>query len=237
MIILLLNYQTMHQLLKFRDHQLLLRALTHRSYVNENPDVEQDNERLEFLGDALLNFLSAEYFYQHPEYPEMGEDEMTRRRAVLVEEKQLAKFALDIGLDTEMQLGKGAIKDGGYQNTNLLSSTFEAVVAAYYLDNNSEINAVRQCIIPLFESLFVTPIKTRSYLDPKNQLQEIIQSRGIVQPPRYQTVRVGGSDHDPEFLAKVLIQNKKLGEGRGKTKKEAEKEAANNALEKLFGSD
>jgi ribonuclease III len=223
----------MHQLLKFRNPQLLLIALTHRSYVNENPEVEQDNERLEFLGDALLNFLSAEYLYQHPQYPDLGEDEMTRRRAALVEEKQLAKLALDLGLDTEMQLGKGAIKDGGYYNTNLLSSTFEAVVGAYYLDRNGDLNALRECIIPLFESLSINQDQPRSHLDLKNQFQEIIQSQGIVQPPRYHTVRVGGLDHSPEFLAKVFVGDQEYGQGRGKTKKEAEKEAAKNALERL----
>ncbi|MGC8714714.1 MAG: ribonuclease III family protein, partial [Leptodesmis sp.] len=102
----------MHKLLTFNDERLLRQALTHRSYMNENPGETGDNERLEFLGDAILNFISGEYLYQR--HPEMGEDEMTRRRAALVDEKQLAKFAIEVGLDFRMRLGQGAIRDGGY---------------------------------------------------------------------------------------------------------------------------
>src|SRR6478672_1844584 len=122
----------MHKLLTFKDEKLLRLALTHRSYVNENPGEMEHNERLEFLGDAILTFLSGEYLYQR--HPEMGEDEMTRRRSALVDEKQLARFATEIGLDLKMRLGKGAYREGGITNPNLLSSTFEAFIGAYYLD-------------------------------------------------------------------------------------------------------
>jgi ribonuclease III len=94
-----------------RNEKLLRLALTHRSYVNEKPEEKESNERLEFLGDALLNFLSGDYLYGR--HPDMGEDKMTRRRSALVDEKQLAKFAIEIGLDLKMRLGKGAIRDGG----------------------------------------------------------------------------------------------------------------------------
>ena len=103
----------MHKLLTFHNENLLRHALTHRSYINENPG-EMQNERLEFLGDAILTFLSGEYLYRR--HPEMGEDEMTRRRSALVDEKQLAKFAIEVGIDFRMRLGRGAIQDGGYQN-------------------------------------------------------------------------------------------------------------------------
>ncbi|WP_279605529.1 ribonuclease III family protein, partial [Aetokthonos hydrillicola] len=137
----------MHKLLVFQNEELLYRALTHRSYVHENPQAGEHNERLEFLGDALLNFLSGEYLYCR--YPDKGEDELTRRRSALVDEKQLAKFAIAIGLDLRMRLGKGAIREGGFQNPNLLSSTFEAIVGAYYLDNNLNVEALRAAVEPL----------------------------------------------------------------------------------------
>ena len=141
----------MHKLLIFNDEKLLRRSLTHRSYVNENPVENGDNERLEFLGDAILNFISGEYLYRI--HPELGEDQMTRRRSALVDERQLARFATEVGLDFRMRLGQGAIRDGGYQNPNLLSSTFEAVVGAYYLDHDRDIETLRPLVEQLFDSV------------------------------------------------------------------------------------
>ncbi|MGH2412172.1 MAG: ribonuclease III [Microcystaceae cyanobacterium] len=219
------------KLLIFRDRKLLIRALTHRSYANENPRKGKDNERLEFLGDALLTFLSGEYLYNHSS--EMEEDEMTRRRAALVEEKQLAKFAIEVGLQLMMRLGEGAKREGGFENENLLSSTFEAVVGAYYIDNDFDINVVRSCIIPLFDSVSPHQVESRSNVDSKNRFQEWVQAQGINTPPKYNTVKIGGPDHAPEFFAKVCVNDKEYGEGRGRNKKEAEKKAAEDALEKL----
>ncbi|MBE8998299.1 ribonuclease III [Nostoc sp. LEGE 12447] len=222
----------MHKLLIFHNEKLLRQALTHRSYVHENPGEGEHNERLEFLGDALLNFLSGEYLYSC--HPEMGEDELTRRRSALVDEKQLAKFAEEVGLDFRMRLGKGAIRDGGYQNPNLLSSTFEAVLGAYYLDNDSNIEAVRAIIEPLFDS--VDPkhiVVSRSNVDSKNRFQEWVQRNVTPNPPKYFTEQIGGPSHAPEFIAKVLVDEKIYGEGKGRNKKEAEKAAAEDALTKL----
>ncbi|AKG20619.1 ribonuclease III [Calothrix sp. 336/3] len=221
----------MHKLLNFHEDKLLRHALTHRSYVNENPDTGEHNERLEFLGDALLNFLSGQYLYT--KFPEKGEDELTRIRSALVDEKQLAKFAIEVGLDLRMRLGKGAIRDGGYQNPNLLSSTFEAVIAAYYLDNNRNIEAVRAIIETLFDSVSQTTVEKRSHVDAKNRFQEWVQKNITITPPKYQTLQVGGVSHAPEFLAHVYVEDKIYGEGRGKSKKEAEKAAAENALENV----
>ncbi|WP_375513840.1 ribonuclease III [uncultured Nostoc sp.] len=222
----------MHKLLIFHDEKLLRRALTHRSYVHENPEEGEHNERLEFLGDAMLNFLSGEYLYKC--HSEMGEDELTRRRSALVDEKQLAKFAEEVGLDFRMRLGKGAIRDGGYQNPNLLSSTFEAVLGAYYLDNDSNIEAVRAIIKPLFDS--VDPkhiVVSRSNVDSKNRFQEWVQHNVTPNPPKYFTEQIGGPSHAPEFIAKVLVNEKIYGEGKGRNKKDAEKAAAEDALDKL----
>lgn len=221
----------MHKLLIFNDEKLLRRALTHRSYVNENVDEKEHNERLEFLGDAILNFISGEYLYQIQ--PEMQEDEMTRRRAALVDEKQLARFATEIGLDFRMRLGQGAIKQGGFQNPNLLSSTFEAVVGGYYLDCGRNIEALRPLIEELFNSVPKDIVAIRSSVDSKNQFQEFAQANGAKAPPKYITEKTGGSAHAPEFAAKVYVNEKLYGEGKGRNKKEAEKQAAHNALIKL----
>lgn len=221
----------MHKLLIFNDEKLLRRALTHRSYVNENPGESGHNERLEFLGDAILNFISGEYLYQH--HPEMGEDEMTRRRAALVDEKQLARFATEVGLDFRIRLGQGAIREGGYQNPNLLSSTFEALVGAYYLDHNRDIEVLRPLVEELFDSVPQGIIMVRSEVDSKNKFQEFAQANGATTPPKYLTDKVGGTDHAPEFVSKVYIGDKLYGEGRGRSKKDAEKAAATDALEKL----
>ncbi|MBD2503341.1 ribonuclease III [Anabaena azotica] len=222
----------MHELLKFNNEKLLRQALTHRSYVNEHPGEDvQDNERLEFLGDAILNFLSGQYLYD--KHKDKGEDELTRRRSALVDEKQLAKFATEVGLDFRMRLGQGAIRDGGFQNPNLLSSTFEAVVGAYYLDNGSNIEAVLAVVKPLFDSVPEQVVVIRSNVDSKNRFQEWVQSTGITNPPKYDTRQIGGPSHAPKFIAKVLVEGKEYGEGEGRNKKEAEKAAAEDALTKL----
>jgi ribonuclease III len=222
-----------HKLLTFTNEALLRQALTHRSYINESLEDAQDNERLEFLGDAILTFLSGEYLYNR--YPEMGEDEMTRRRSALVDEPQLAKFAIEVGLDFRMRLGRGAIQDGGYQNANLLSSTFEAVIGAYYLDNRRKVEAVRPIVETLFDSVPQNIPVTRSNVDSKNQLQELVQATISSSPPRYRTEQIGGTNHAPEFEAKVFAEDPQTGEiqigvGRGRSKKAAEKQAAEDAL-------
>ncbi|MBP5977457.1 ribonuclease III, partial [Brasilonema sp. CT11] len=228
------NTEKLAEIIKYQNFQntsVLIRALTHRSYVHENPQEGEHNERLEFLGDALLTFLSGEYLYRR--YPEKGEDELTRRRSALVDEKQLAKFAIEVGLDRIMRLGKGATLEGGYQNPNLLSSTFEAVIAAYYLDNNYDSEAVRAVVEPLFDSVPESIVEFRSNVDSKNRFQEWVQ-RNITQiPPKYVTVQVGGSSHAPEFVAKVVVGDKEYGQGKGRSKKDAEKAAAENALARL----
>jgi ribonuclease-3 len=221
----------MHKLLMFNDEKLLRRALTHRSYINENPGEVGDNERLEFLGDAILNFISGEYLYGVN--PEMGEDEMTRRRAALVDEKQLASFAVEVGLDLRMRLGQGAIRDGGYQNPNLLSSTFEAVIGAYYLDNRRNIEVLRPLVEQLFDSVPKDLMAVRSSIDSKNKLQELVQANGAKTPPKYVTEKLGGADHAPEFISRVYVDGKLYGEGKGSSKKAAEKQAAEDALSKL----
>lgn len=223
----------MHKILIFRNEKLLRQALTHRSYVNEHPNEGEHNERLEFLGDAVLNFLSGDYLYRCN--PDKGEDELTRRRSALVDEKQLAKFAIEVGLDSRMRLGQGAIRDGGFQNPNLLSSAFEAVVGAYYIDKDYNIDAVRDVIEPLFKSVPENIVVVRSNVDSKNRFQEWVH-QNITTPPKYKTSSVPGlPPHAPEFISEVFVEGEEipLGIGKGRNKKEAEKAAAENALAKL----
>jgi ribonuclease-3 len=221
----------MNKLPKFKNEKLLRQALTHRSYVNEHPTEGEHNERLEFLGDAILNFLSGQYLYTR--YPDKGEDELTRRRSALVYEKQLAEFALEIGLDSLMYLGQGAIRDGGFHNPNLLSSTFEAVIGAYYLDNGADIQVVRDLVEPLFNSVPESNQESRSHVDSKNRFQEWVQRYLTTTPPKYITEHIGGPSHAPEFGAKVFVEGVEYGTGRGRNKKEAEKAAAEDAIAKL----
>ncbi|MEB3218084.1 MAG: ribonuclease III [Nostocales cyanobacterium 94392] len=225
------NFLEVIQQEKFQDNSLLRRALTHRSYVHENPQSGEHNERLEFLGDALLTYLSGDYLYRR--YPDIEEDQLTRRRSALVDEKQLSRFAVEVGLDKKMRLGKGAIREGGEQNPNLLSNTFEAVIAAYYLDNNSNVEVVRDIIEPLFDSVPEEIVESRSNLDPINQFQVWVQRHIPQNPPllpNYSPTKIGGLPHAPEFLCEVFVDNRKYGEGTGKTIKEAKKAAAENAL-------
>jgi ribonuclease-3 len=225
--------------LPFQDASLILRALTHTSYMHENPNSGEDNERLEFLGDALLNFLSGEYLYRR--YPEKMEGELTPLRSRLVDKPQLAEFAVSLDLGKWMRLGKGAEKDGGRTQSRLLSNTFEAIVGAYFLDSGVE--AVRDFVEPLFDSaigensleLFKSDSDNdlKNFVDSKNRFQEWVQRNITPTPPKYFTQQIGGLSHAPEFVAKVLVDGKSYGEGKGRNKKDAEKAAAEDALATL----
>jgi ribonuclease III len=220
----------MHKLLMFQNAKLLQQALTHRSYINEHTGEVSDNERLEFFGDAILSFISGEYLYQR--HPEMGEGEMTRRRAVLVDEKQLAKFANEVGLDSKIRLGNGARLEGGSRNPNLLSNTFEALIGASYLDAGCDVKAIRYSIYELFDSVPEGASVSNSRIDPKSELQVFVQQKTTTLP-KYVTDRTGGEDHRPEFSSKVYVGDKFYGEGKGRSKKNAEKQAAEAALARL----
>jgi ribonuclease-3 len=218
-----------HPLLYFRNTNLFAQALTHRSYLQEYPN-EQDNERLEFLGDAILNYLSGVYLYR--KYPQAGEDELTRSRSALVDEEQLAKFALEVGLDLRIRMSRGLARDGGMNNPNLLSSAFEAVIGAFYLDRGN-LDELQALIEKLFDSIPKKILKSRASIDAKNKLQEWAQANFAGALPRYDTQRIGGADHAPEYLARVWIGSELYGEGRGNGKKASEKRAAESALAQI----
>lgn len=213
----------------FRDRALLQRALTHRSYVNEHLEVGEHNERLEFLGDAILNFLSGEFLYQH--YPTKPEGELTPLRSALVDESQLAQFAIQLGLGDRMRLSRGAEQEGGRHNPNLLSSTFEALIGAYFLDVGSDIHPVRAYVEPLFQAV-VDSLFSRVDTNFKGRLQTwTLATFGVL--PEYKIVHQSGPDHAKEFVAEVWVNNQKLGEGTGRRKQDAEKSAAEEAMKKV----
>jgi ribonuclease III len=214
----------------FRDRSLFLQAMTHRSYVNENPSIQLHNERLEFLGDAVLNFLSGEFLYKR--YPQKPEGELTPLRSALVDEKQLAWFAQKLALNQGLRLGKGAELGGGRQNANLLSSAFEAMIGAYFLDADSDVEVVRDYVEPLFAAVIDGLAIAALSANFKSRFQTWALAT-VGENPQYAIVGQLGPDHAKEFTAEVYVADKKYGMGRGRRKQDAEKDAARAALQGL----
>ena len=214
--------------LEFKNVGLLTRALTHRSYYNEHKDAIEDNERLEFLGDAVLDFLVGAWLYHR--FPEMAEGQLTRLRAALVGNEQLAKFASQLDLGSAMRLGNGEAENGGRDRIPLLGSTFEALIGALYLDQ--DIARVWEFMDPILETAVKKIMANQIEHHPKSILQEWSQSKGYG-TPIYQTVGDSGPDHDKYFDVEVLIDGIAYGKARGHSKQAAAKVAAKLALEKL----
>ena len=214
--------------LPFRDPRLIARALTHRSFINENQDALEDNERLEFLGDAVLDFLVGSWLYHR--YPEMAEGKLTRLRSALVGTRQLAAFARTLDLGAAMRLGRGEIDGGGRNRDNLLCGTFEALIGALYVDSGME--PVRTFVEPLLGSVIEDIIEQRDDVDAKSSLQEWAQSKGLG-VPLYRQVEVSGPDHERIYTFIVVIDGQTYGTGRGSSKQEAGKNAAAETLREL----
>ncbi|MFO7624819.1 MAG: ribonuclease III [Anaerolineales bacterium] len=212
----------------FSNKSLLYRALTHRSYMNEHPEALEDNERLEFLGDAVLDFLVGAWLYNH--FPEMAEGGLTRVRAALVGNEQLAHFGRQIGLGEVLRLGRGEEESGGGNRSVLLGSTFEALVGALYLDQG--IPAVKEFLEPFLRTATEQILLERKDLDAKSLLQEWAQSEGFG-TPYYRTTLASGPDHDKIFEVEVMIRGKVYGQGSGHSKQAAAKAAAKSALTAL----
>jgi ribonuclease-3 len=212
--------------LTFKNISLLTRALTHRSYVNENPNSSEDNERLEFLGDAVLDFIVGAWVYHR--FPEMPEGDLTKIRSALVRNDQLAAFARKLGLSHALRLGHGEFITGGSHRDALLGSTFEAVIGAIYLDSGLE--AVEAFVNPLLEEARES-ILTKIH-DPKSQLQEWAQAQKMG-APHYHTVATTGPDHARIFEVEVLINERVVGKGLGSSKHAAQHVAATDALNNL----
>jgi len=164
--------------LDFKDRLLLSRALTHRSYLNEHPEAMEDNERLEFLGDAVLDFVVGAWLYN--EFPEMPEGDLTRMRSALVQTEQLAEFARMVKIGKALRIGIGEVQSGGRERDTLLCDSFEALIGAIYLD--SGIDGVKKFIIPYLKEARDNILINHKNEDPKSTLQEWAQSNGYPTP-------------------------------------------------------
>ena len=208
----------------FQDPSLLHLALTHRSYIYETPgEGRSSNERLEFLGDSILAFVSTDFLYRT--FPQLTEGELTDVRAILVKTDTLANFAQDIQLGTYMLMGKGEQHSGG--GKRVLASAFEAVLGAIYLDQGIE--AVQQFLLHRLEPIAQHIVKKRLFKDNKSRFQELSQAHdGIT--PAYRLAAQEGPSHNREFTVEVLQGDIVAGRGHGRNKQTAEQEAAYEAL-------
>lgn len=215
--------------ISFKAQSLLEQALVHSSYVNENPGLTAgSNERLEFLGDAVLGLIVAEWLYQ--DFPDLTEGEMTRLRSVLVRRDTLARVADSLKLGDYLRLGKGEEVSGGRRKPANLAAGLEAVVAAVFLDQG--LAATRDFTMRLLSQEWPKVVTREAALDYKSRLQELIQSSQQL-TPAYRLVETTGPDHDRTFTVEVIAGDRVLGRGSGKSKKLAETEAARAALARL----
>jgi ribonuclease III len=215
----------------FKNPDLLTRALTHRSYLNEHPELPgEDNERLEFLGDAILDFIVAQWLYRR--FPDLPEGRLTSIRAALVRTEKIGEFANQLALGDQLRLGRGETESGGRARQSLLADAFEAVLGALYLDQG--VRAVQSFLKPLLDTEIDRIAADQSDRDAKSMLQEIAQSRlGIT--PHYRTVQENGPDHAKVFTVEVYLKDKAIGRGEGHSKQIAAQAAAANALKDLDG--
>jgi ribonuclease III len=213
---------------RFKSKSLLEEALRHSSFVNEHIDCQlRDNERLEFLGDAVLNLIIGHLLMRH--YPEMKEGDLSRTRAHLVNETQLAEIARDIDLGAYLLLGKGEIQTRGREKASILADAFEALVAAVYLDGGFE--AARKLIENKFLPLLDENHRIIDLLDDKSHLQELVQEKqGIM--PQYEVIHEEGPDHNKTFWVRLSVLGIET-HGVGKSKKIAEQDAARKAMQIL----
>ena len=207
----------------FKNRQLLERALTHSSFANEHGQTHKDNERLEFLGDSVLGFITAEYLFKN--HSNLPEGELTRLRAYAVCEKSLFEFAKQIDLGSYILLSHGEDKTGGRQRASVLSDAFEALIAAIYLDSGME--QAKKFVLG-FIADYVE--KQPSFKDYKTMLQEVIQ-RNAGEKLEYVLVSETGPDHDKHFEVEAHLNSNVIGRGVAGSKKKAEQAAAKQALE------
>ena len=213
----------------FKEPSLLEQALVHSSYINENPGLAPaSNERLEFLGDAVLDMVVAAKLYQN--FPQLTEGEMTKLRAVLVRRDTLAQIARALRLGDCLYMGKGEEASGGRDKPANLAGALEAVIAAIFLDQGPDI--ARDFILRLLNAELQKVVNQGTETDYKSKLQELIQAREQ-QTPTYHVIKAEGPDHDKWFTVEVRLGKRVLGRGSGKSKKAAETEAAKSTLGKL----
>lgn len=214
-------------LIKFSNKEFLKTALTHSSYANQKKNVEF-NERLEYLGDAVLELVISEHLFLNCK--NKSEGDLTKTRALIVCENSLYEIAQKWDVGKYMLMSKGEELTGGRTRTSILSNSVEAIIAAVYLDKGIE--EAKKFVIRNFEDIINKAIKNKIILDYKTKLQEILQQNGEVSIV-YGLVKLEGPPHRPKFYVEVLIDDKRLGEGTGYTKKEAEQNAARKVVNLL----
>lgn len=213
----------------FQNPALLTNALTHRSALNERVSTSpESNERLEFLGDAVLELATTEFLYER--FPEKPEGELTAFRSALVKTVTLAQVATRLGLGEQLYMSKGEEATGGRSNVSLLADTFEAVVGALYLDQGY--SAAKRFLEQELFVEFDTILEQKLYKDAKSQLQEVVQAKGF-EAPTYEVIAEDGPDHDKQFTVAVSVGGAVRGTGVGKSKQLAQQEAATQALGKF----
>jgi ribonuclease-3 len=213
----------------FDDHSLLERALTHSSYVNEHPEIIlKDNERLEFLGDAVLDFVVGAYLYNR--FPEMQEGELTSLRAALVRSSTLADFSRKLEINHHLRLGYGEEENGGRERTPLLCAAFEAVIGAVYLDKG--LVGVKALVEPMIGPKLMDIREKALHKDAKSEFQVWAQGKYNV-TPHYEVIGESGPDHQKTFTVRVLLGKDIWGTGSGTSKQVAAQAAAREALEEI----
>ena len=213
---------------KFNDNELIVTALTHSSYANEAKRDVHFNERLEFLGDSVLGLVISDYLYRN--FPELSEGELSKVRAGVVSEVSLAQKARELGLGVYLYLGKGEDNIGGRDRSSVLADAMEAVIGAMYLDGG--LTAARSFVLKQLVPTIASQLAGKGYQDYKTALQELLQS-GSTLDIFYRITKYEGPDHAKLFTAEVYHGDLVIGCGQGKSKKEAEQQAACSALAKL----
>jgi ribonuclease-3 len=216
---------------EFENKSLLMTAFTHRSFLNENPSANVHNERLEYLGDAVLEFLVSKFLYKN--YKERDEGDLTSFRAAIVRTEALAQTAAELNYGNFLRMSKGEERTGGREKDYLLANTFEAVLGAIYLDQGLEITEdfLERVHFPKISKI----VENRSDIDPKTKFQEIAQEKFKI-TPEYELVSETGPDHSKTFVMAVYLGSKKYGQGEGPSKQKAEEAAAERALQKVISS-
>lgn len=210
----------------FNDASLLTTALTHRSFLNEHKDVKEHNERLEFLGDAVLELVTTEYLYKNYLNPE---GELTNWRSALVKTETISDVSMNLGVEEYIRMSRGEKKSFGRSRQLILANTFEAMVGAMYLDQGYD--AAREFITKNLLVRLDHILEAKLYIDPKSEFQEMAQERdGLT--PRYEVVSEDGPDHNKKFMVGVFVGETKWGEGSGTSKQAAQQEAAADAVGK-----
>ena len=216
--------------IQFRQPELLRAALTHTSYVNENEGAEalNDNERLEFLGDAVLDLIAAELLFR--KYPHIDEGELTQLRSALVKTEALARFAAQCRLGEFLRLGKGEEQTGGRQRSSTLCRAFEAVIAAIYLDQGMAVAS--DFLAPLLLDMLAEVLDKRLHLDARSELQERLLADSEATPD-YRVTGERGPEHAKQFSVEARLGDVTLGAGVGSSKRSAAQAAARDALQKM----